>query len=368
MTAYTIKHSDTSKPDINVPSMPPGINTVDTSLSLVGRGYPNYGEKIAQNFLNLLENFSAPTAPANAVEGQLWYNNTENILKISDGDTWFNVSSSYTSEPLTPKIGDSWFNTSDNILSIWNGSDWIPIGPSVSGTAKTGIEIYTMETSQDPPVQVPVVLTWSSGQVVSVTSSAEEFTARTYPAGMDFSGFPTIAKGITVKKISGQLGRIAAKADDALKLGGTSAVDYLKKVDPNVQTITSRFLFETPNAPNPDIRGDGIKIKVTGSLASDYVQIYQTRPADTNPGALVISNNSLGGKIIFKSNVSGSITNSAIIDGTNLTIAGGLTVSTPHTPSSASATGIRGQMSWDSNYVYVCVATNTWKRSALSTW
>lgn len=41
---------------------------------------------------------------------------------------------------------------------------------------------------------------------------------------------------------------------------------------------------------------------------------------------------------------------------------------TAKTPASASATGDVGQICWDSNYFYVCVATNTWKRSALSTW
>lgn len=39
-----------------------------------------------------------------------------------------------------------------------------------------------------------------------------------------------------------------------------------------------------------------------------------------------------------------------------------------HTPSSASDTGIAGQISWDSSFIYVCVATNTWKRVAISTW
>ena len=38
------------------------------------------------------------------------------------------------------------------------------------------------------------------------------------------------------------------------------------------------------------------------------------------------------------------------------------------TPASATATGTAGMICWDTNYVYVCVATNTWKRSALSTW
>lgn len=38
------------------------------------------------------------------------------------------------------------------------------------------------------------------------------------------------------------------------------------------------------------------------------------------------------------------------------------------TPSSAGAAGNAGDICWDSGYVYVCVATNTWKRSALATW
>lgn len=43
-------------------------------------------------------------------------------------------------------------------------------------------------------------------------------------------------------------------------------------------------------------------------------------------------------------------------------------VRTAKTPASATATGNAGDICWDSNYIYVCVATNTWKRSALSTW
>jgi len=43
-------------------------------------------------------------------------------------------------------------------------------------------------------------------------------------------------------------------------------------------------------------------------------------------------------------------------------------IRTAQTPASASATGTTGQICWSSNYVYVCVATNTWKRAALSTW
>ena len=39
-----------------------------------------------------------------------------------------------------------------------------------------------------------------------------------------------------------------------------------------------------------------------------------------------------------------------------------------HTPSSASEACAAGQICYDSNYTYVCIATDTWERAALSSW
>jgi hypothetical protein len=43
-----------------------------------------------------------------------------------------------------------------------------------------------------------------------------------------------------------------------------------------------------------------------------------------------------------------------------------LTASSP--PASATAAGTPGQIAWNSGFIYVCVANNTWKRAALTTW
>ena len=43
-------------------------------------------------------------------------------------------------------------------------------------------------------------------------------------------------------------------------------------------------------------------------------------------------------------------------------------VRTAKTPASAGAAGNAGDIAWDSGFVYVCVATNTWVRAALATW
>ena len=37
-------------------------------------------------------------------------------------------------------------------------------------------------------------------------------------------------------------------------------------------------------------------------------------------------------------------------------------------PTSSTGNGQTGQISWDANYIYICVNTNTWKRVALTTW
>jgi hypothetical protein len=51
-----------------------------------------------------------------------------------------------------------------------------------------------------------------------------------------------------------------------------------------------------------------------------------------------------------------------------VTIAGTVIHTLSATPASASAAGTVGTMSWDANYIYICTATNTWKRVAIATW
>tara|TARA_R100001510_G_C7645580_1_gene202931 strand:- start:96 stop:350 length:255 start_codon:yes stop_codon:yes gene_type:complete len=41
---------------------------------------------------------------------------------------------------------------------------------------------------------------------------------------------------------------------------------------------------------------------------------------------------------------------------------------TSSVPATASSTGTAGTLAYDSSYLYVCVATNTWKRVAIASW
>lgn len=67
---------------------------------------------------------------------------------------------------------------------------------------------------------------------------------------------------------------------------------------------------------------------------------------------------------------SGAITR---VTSTGLAVTGGLSATGllsvgGSTPASAGAAGVAGTITWDSDYIYVCVATNTWKRVAIATW
>lgn len=51
----------------------------------------------------------------------------------------------------------------------------------------------------------------------------------------------------------------------------------------------------------------------------------------------------------------------------NININGQLRVAT-HTPSSASDTGTAGTIAWDSDYIYICVSNDSWKRVSIASW
>jgi len=58
-----------------------------------------------------------------------------------------------------------------------------------------------------------------------------------------------------------------------------------------------------------------------------------------------------------------------ISDGVGLHIAGKiLRIATAKTPASAGAAGNAGEICWDTGFIYVCTATNSWKRTAIAAW
>jgi hypothetical protein len=52
----------------------------------------------------------------------------------------------------------------------------------------------------------------------------------------------------------------------------------------------------------------------------------------------------------------------------NSYLAGKIIVPAGGAPATAGSNGLVGTIAWDNNFIYVCVATNTWKRVAVATW
>ena len=65
---------------------------------------------------------------------------------------------------------------------------------------------------------------------------------------------------------------------------------------------------------------------------------------------------------------SGLISTSGNILSLGTVAASFLATDASNAPASASATGTTGSIVADANYIYVCTATDTWKRVAISTW
>ena len=104
----------------------------------------------------------------------------------------------------------------------------------------------------------------------------------------------------------------------------------------------------------------GITVAGTVDTAAGTVALPAiTLAADLDSGLYQIGANNLGV----------AVAGAKVLDisAVGLGIVGDVSVSTK-TPASAAAAGVAGTITWDSSYLYVCVATNTWKRVAIATW
>ena len=126
------------------------------------------------------------------------------------------------------------------------------------------------------------------------------------------------------------------------------------------------------------ISGSLPKIQIQDSDGTNqYGQFYHS--AGTT--AILARDNTSDGTIVFQKDDGTTIDETMRIDtggrvgiGTStpteqLDLSGdAIRIRTDQTPASATATGTAGTVCWDASYIYVCTATNTWKRVAISTW
>jgi hypothetical protein len=134
---YYINHTDgTSLVTVQDGS----VDNTTTSLSLVGKNYPTYGQILNQNLISLLENFAASSAPEYSLVGQVWYDNSDKELKFyregSPDNFWqkLAVTTEGDTAPLNPRLGDLWWDSSNSQLKLYDtiSLSWKVIGPQTT--------------------------------------------------------------------------------------------------------------------------------------------------------------------------------------------------------------------------------------------
>jgi hypothetical protein len=136
-TNYQIDWSDPSKTGFAVP--PGAVDTTSTSLTIFGFGYQNWGEKLQENILRVMENFSSPSAPLAPTTGQIWFDSTSNTLQIWFDNQWNPIFSAggivvSTTEPINVYSGMVWYDPNVSRLQVRIATSWHQILTDVDTT------------------------------------------------------------------------------------------------------------------------------------------------------------------------------------------------------------------------------------------
>lgn len=301
------------------------INTA-SSMTLVGKNYAGYGQFLDDNFIHLLENGANTTAPASPLTGQLWWDKTNNLLKVYNGSVFKVISASTASAtaPVSNVTGDLWYDTVNQQLKVYSGTGWITVGPAYTQSqGTTGAIPETINDSGSTPHFVTSL--YVNNIRVAIVSKDASFT----PAAPVVSTFPTVYNGITLYNSGSPV--FAGDATNAQTLDSLDSTDFMRATA-NTAT-TGRLQINNAN---------GIYIGT-----SNVVNISQS----TNDG--VITAPISGGNLIFRTNVSGTTYNvatalgatgvfavsNALTAGTTVSAAGNITGSNLLTGGIVSAAG-----------------------------
>jgi hypothetical protein len=125
------------------------IDQTKTDITLIGRNSSSYGIFFNENFIKMLENFANTSQPNNPLKGQLWFDTTQNRLKVYDGQN-FKVSGGslvQSSAPSGIASGDLWINSQTKQLFFNDGVQTTLAGPIY--TADQGPSGFVVENITD---------------------------------------------------------------------------------------------------------------------------------------------------------------------------------------------------------------------------
>jgi hypothetical protein len=302
------------------------INTA-SSMTLVGKNYAGYGEFLDENFIHLLESGSNTTAPAAPLTGQLWWDKTNNLLKVYNGAIFKTISAATASAsaPASNVTGDLWYDTVNQQLKVWTGAAFLVVGPGyTSAQGESGAIPETILNSTGATRYITSL--YVNNNRVAIVYDGAQFVPE---ASVVADGFGNIYPGITLTTTNSPI--FAGTAQNAALLDNLDSADFMRATA-NTAT-TGRLQVNNAN---------GIYIGT-----SNVVQISQS----TNDG--IIATPVSTGNLIIQTNVSGvtytvatalgangtfAIANAATV-GTTLSVTGNITSANVNTAGLVSATG-----------------------------
>jgi len=155
------------------------VDKLSTSLTLVGKSTQNYGLEFNQNFVKLLENFASTTAPKSPIKGQIWYDTSEEKIRI------FNGADRGWKEPNRPQVsniepdlspGDIWIDSLRRQLYFNDGQGTRLSGPIYS--AQQGLSGYEVVDIKDNVDATKTIVKLKIGNTLLGVFSKEAFTPK----------------------------------------------------------------------------------------------------------------------------------------------------------------------------------------------
>ena len=294
--AYTINLTDGSI----FATIADGTINTSSSMTLVGKNYAGYGEFLDENFIHLLENSSNSTAPGAPLTGQIWWNNSANVLNVYNGSVWKRIGGATASASApsgaTSTQGDLWYDSTNAQLKVYTGTQWLLVGPAfTAGTGTTGAIVDTIVDNTS--VSHVVIKFIVADSVVSIMSKDATFTPQ-----VAITGFTTIRPGMTMATtVGGQTPLFQGTATDSELLNGIAYTGFLQRNTNQTTTGTLGILNDSGITVGQDSDG---KLSVSGA------------------GVVTLANQTSGQNMTFSVNVGGTPTTALTIYGANGTVAG----------------------------------------------
>jgi hypothetical protein len=252
------------------------IDTSSCDLTLIGRNYTGFGEFLNENFIKLLENFSGRAAPSNPVRGQLWYDTSEDRLKVYDGSGFKSNGPIVSNVQPQMVAGDIWINNAEDKLYFFDGTDLVLVGPQYSSVQ--GVSGFEIDTIRDrSSVDHTLVKLWVGNSLVALISDEEYVPTAQEQTRLNITG--NIRRGINI--IDQDNFRLYGVADSANSLI-TDAIDPVTGLQ--VRKTASQFLASDGNSETIgtiSVRNQsGITIGRSGEtrlfISGDYTNIQNT--------------------------------------------------------------------------------------------